>query len=239
MKQNHRRSEPFIYTKISSSLPFIETNINLGVQLISILINGRKYVISCQSYFSRQARSEMAKNEYERISNIVKKSIDSNQMSKTDERAQKAFPELEQTNNDLYSKSLPSKLYRRARREYRKVKRLQKLLHRRSDIIVCRVDKGEGFYFGNRATIDYKTEEYMSKTEAYQEIITGRCPLADILRSTEALLDYLVKKKTITKAQRDKLLPNVNKLELAYLYTLPKVHKVILFLHRYYLSYFS
>ncbi|CAF4980623.1 unnamed protein product [Rotaria sp. Silwood1] len=146
-------------------------------------------------------------------------------MSKTDERAKQAFPELEQTINDLYSKPLSSKLYRRARREYRKVKRLQKLLHRRPDIIACRIDKGEGFYFGNRAIMEYKTEEYMSKTEAYQEMITGRCPLADILRSTEAVLDYLVKKKTITKAQRDKLLPKMNKLELAYLYTLPKVHK--------------
>ncbi|CAF3803647.1 unnamed protein product [Rotaria sp. Silwood1] len=146
-------------------------------------------------------------------------------MSKTDERAKQAFPELEQTINDLYSKPLSSKLYRRARREYRKVKRLQKLLHRRPDIIACRIDKGEGFYFGNRAIMEYKTEEYMSKTEAYQEMITGRCPLADILRSTEAVLDYLVKKKTITNAQRDKLLPKMNKLELAYLYTLPKVHK--------------
>ncbi|CAF3959531.1 unnamed protein product, partial [Rotaria sordida] len=147
-------------------------------------------------------------------------------MSKTDERAQKAFPELEQTINDLYSKPLPSKLYRRARREYKKVKRLQNLLHRRPDIIVCRIDKGEGFYFGNRATMDYKTEEYMNQTEAYQEVITDRCPLADILRSTEAVLDYLVKKKAITKAQRDKLLLNVNKLELPYLYPLPKIHKL-------------
>ncbi|CAF3582343.1 unnamed protein product, partial [Rotaria socialis] len=89
---------------------------------------------------------EIAKSEYEATSDTTKKSLGSNQMSITDERANKAFPELEQTIKDIHSKPLPSKLYRRARREQRTVKRLQKLLHTRSDIIVRRVDKGEGFY---------------------------------------------------------------------------------------------
>ncbi|CAF4733061.1 unnamed protein product [Rotaria sp. Silwood2] len=146
-------------------------------------------------------------------------------MSITDERAKQAFPELEPMIHDLYSKPLPVKLYRRARREYRKVKHLQKLLNRRPDIIIRRIDKGEGFYFGNKSIMEYNTEEYMNKTEAYQEVTTGRCPLSDILRSTEAVLDYLLKKKAISKAQRDKLLSNVNTLELAHLYTLPKMHK--------------
>ncbi|CAF3796518.1 unnamed protein product, partial [Rotaria sp. Silwood1] len=190
-----------------------------------MLSNGRKYIIPCQSRFSRQSMDEIAKREYEAISNTTKKSLDSNQMSITDERAKQAFPKLEQIINDIYSKPLPSKLYRRARREQRRVKRLQKLLHTRPDIIVRRVDKGEGFYFGNTAEMEYKTEQYMNKTEAYQEVTTDRCPLVHILRSTEAVLDYLVKKKAITKTQRDKLLPKVDNMELAYLYILPKVHK--------------
>ncbi|CAM4987290.1 unnamed protein product [Rotaria socialis] len=192
---------------------------------MNILIYGRKYIIPCQSRFSRQSMDEIAKSEYEATSDTTKKSLGSNQMSITDERANKAFPELEQTIKDIHSKPLPSKLYRRARREQRTVKRLQKLLHTRSDIIVRRVDKGEGFYIGNAATMDDKTEEYMNKTEAYQELPTDHYHLVDILRSTEAVLDYLVKKKAITKSQRDKLLPNVDKMELAYLYALPKVHK--------------
>ncbi|CAF5138169.1 unnamed protein product [Rotaria sp. Silwood1] len=197
IQQNHRRSNIFIYTKISSSLPFIGTNIILSFEQMNILINGRKYIIPCQSRFSRQSMNEIAQSEYDRISNTTKKSLDSNQMSITDERAKQAFPELEQIINDIYSKPLPSKLYRRARREQRTVKRLQKLLHTRPDIIVRRVDKGEGFYFGNTAEMEYKTEEYMNKTEAYQEVTTDRCPLVHILRSTEAVLDCLVKKKAM------------------------------------------
>ncbi|CAF1156937.1 unnamed protein product [Rotaria sp. Silwood1] len=190
-----------------------------------MLINGRKYIVPCQSRFSRQSINEIANAEYNRISNTVKKNLGDNQMSITDERAKQAFPELEQMSHALYSKPLPAKLYRCARREYRKVKRLQKLLHRRPDIIIRQVDEGEGFYFGNKSIIEYKTEEYMKKTEAYQEVTTGRCPLADILRSTEAVLGYLVKKKAISKAQRDKLLLNVNTVEVAHLYTLSEVHK--------------
>ncbi|CAF4948322.1 unnamed protein product [Rotaria sp. Silwood1] len=190
-----------------------------------MLSNGRKYIIPCQSRFSRQSINEIAKEEYKRISNTIKKSLDSNRMSITDERAKQAFPELEKMIHDLYSKPLPPKLNRRARREYKKIKRLQKLLHRRPDVIIRRVDKGEGFYFGNKSMLENKTEEYMNKTEAYEELTNGRCPLADILHTTEAVLDYLLKKKAITKDQRDKLLPNLNTLELAHLYTLPKVHK--------------
>ncbi|CAF3553728.1 unnamed protein product, partial [Rotaria socialis] len=126
--------------------------------------------------------------------------------------AKKAFQELQQTMKDLYSKPLPPKLYRRARREHRRMKRLQRLLHSRPDIIVRRIDKGEGFYFGKTLVMDSKTEEYMNKTEAYQEMIVDHSPLLDVLRSTES-------------RQRDKLIPNVNNLELAHLYSIPKVHK--------------
>ncbi|CAF4304438.1 unnamed protein product, partial [Rotaria sordida] len=126
----------------------------------------------------------------------------------------------------LYCKRLPHKLYRRARREYKQVKRLQKLLHRRSDMMICRVDKGEGFYIGDKSIMEHKTLEYMNKTEAYQELTSDYCPLADILHATTSILDYFVKKNVITTAKRDKLLPSLEKRELPYLYPLPKIHKL-------------
>ena len=69
--------------------------------------------------------------------------------------------------------------------------------------------------------MDFKTQAYMNKTEAYQVITTDQCPLMNILHSVENLLDYLLKNKAITQDRRKKFLPDVNKLELAYLYTLP------------------
>ncbi|CAF2073807.1 unnamed protein product [Rotaria magnacalcarata] len=210
---------------MTSTMPFIDINIRLNLNELSMLKNGRKYIIPCQSYLNRQSRNDLAKKEYERISNIAKECIGKHQMSISDERAKQAFPELEKMIQELNTKPLSRKLYRRARREYHIVRRLQKLIHTQSDIIIRRIDKGEGFYLGRKTTMDLKTQEYMNKTEAYQIITTDQCPLMNILRSVENLLDYLLKNKAITQDRRKKLLPDINKLELAYLYTLPKIHK--------------
>ena len=66
----------------------------------------------------------------------------------------------------------------------------------------------------------------MLKTEAYEEISNGRCPLADNLRALQTLLDYLVTKNVLTKKQRDRLCPKLNKLELGHYHGIPKPHKV-------------
>ena len=44
----------------------------------------------------------------------------------------------------------------------------------------------------------------MSRTEAYEEISDGRCPLADNLRAVQTLLDYLLLKRVLTKSQHQK-----------------------------------
>ena len=190
---------------------------------------GLKYIIPCQSLFSQKSIDELIKTEYERISTIVKNCLGNKAMSITDQRAKQAFPELQSIIQDIYSKPLSSKQRKRARYGYRKIQHLQKLLRSRPDIIICRMDKSPGFYIGNAATIAAKALEYMNKTEAYEEITNGRCPLADNLRAIQNLLDYLFNKKAITKAQRAKLLPDLDKLELAHLHVLPKVHKVKFF----------
>jgi hypothetical protein len=127
----------------------------------------------------------MIENEYETISKIVKKCLDQNQTSITDERAKQAFSELEHIINDLYRKPLPRRLYRCARREYKKIQCLQKFLRSRSDIIICQIDKSPGFYLGDAATITLKAYEYMTNTKAYQEIVDGHSPLADNLHAIQ------------------------------------------------------
>ena len=191
-----------------------------------MLINGLKYIIPCQSQFSRKSTDEVIKSEYERISAIVKRCLNNNQMSATDAKAKAAFAELEKMMPNFYSKPLSRKLQQRAIREHRRMKRLRRLLRSRPDIIICRIDKNPAFYIGRAAIIAAKAQEYMDTTEAYQEITDGRSPLADHLRAVQRLLNYLVSQKAIDAAQRDQLLPNLNRLELAHFHTLPKVHKV-------------
>ena len=52
---------------------------------------------------------------------------------------------------------------------------------------------------GKADDFERKAEEYMLKTEAYEEITNGLCPLADNFRAVQTLLDYLVTKNALTK----------------------------------------
>ncbi|CAF2954629.1 unnamed protein product [Rotaria sp. Silwood2] len=192
-----------------------------------MLSNARKYIPPCQSRFCYKRIKDIANTEYEKVLSSVQQCLTKNEMSIKDQRAAESFADLQQIIHDLYCKRLPDKLYRHARCEYKQVKRLQKLLqHRRSNMMICRVDKSEGFYIGDKTIMEHKTLEYMNTTEAYQELTSDYCPLADILQATTSVLDYFVKKNIITSAKRDKLLPNLDKLELPYLYPLPKIHKL-------------
>jgi len=196
-----------------------------------MFINGPKYIIPCQQRFSRQSNDQIVKLEYEEILTSVKTCLGNNQMSITDERAKQTFPELEHLIYDLYSKPLSRRLHRRARREHKIVKDLQQLLHQRPDIIVCRIDKGPGFYIGQTATIASKVQEYMMGTEAYEEITTGHCPLAENYNAVTKLLNQLLKEGAITKKQYDQLSPKIANVELDHFHCLPKVHKVKFLLH--------
>jgi hypothetical protein len=191
--------------------------------------NGLKYIIPCQSQFFRQSKKKIIETQYETISKIVKKCLDDNTMSITDERAKQAFQELEHLINDSHRKPLSRRLYRRAQREHKQVKHLQAFLRSRPDIIICQIDKSPRFYIGDAATIELKVYEYMTTTKAYKEIADSHSPLADNLSSVQTLLQNLLQQGAINQDLYDKLYPKMNKLELAHLHGLPKVHKVCKF----------
>jgi hypothetical protein len=69
----------------------------------------------------------------------------------------------------------------------------------------------------------------MLKTQAYEEITSGRCPVADDLRTVQTLLDYLMNKNVLTKKYHKRMFPKLNKLELGHYHGLPKPHKVSVF----------
>ena len=225
-----RRSKIFIYTKITASLPFIEVDLKLTPQQISMFINGLQYVIPCQSQFSRKPIKEMMTEQYQKLSATVKGCLKDNSIVVTDQRAKQAFDELEQIFNDCQSKKPSKKLQLRTQREYKTVQSIRRLLRQRSDIVIRRTDKSKVFYIGKASDFERKAQEYMLKTEAYQEIESGRCPLADNLRAVQTLLDYFVEKKTLTKKQLDQLTRQFNSLELGHYHGIPKPHKVNLFL---------
>ena len=200
---DHHRSNVFVYKTITASSSFIEVDLKLSPQQMLMFIHGLKYVTSCQSRFSRQSSDDCVTKQYESIST-------------TDDRAKQAFSALKCILKECHSKLVPSYLMRRAKYERNIVRGIKRLLRGRNDIVVRRTDKCKVFYIGKADDFARKAEEYMSRTEAYEEISNGRCPIADNLRAVQTLLDYLLLKRALTKRQHQKLLPKLNKLELAY-----------------------
>ena len=223
---DHHRSNVFVYKTITASSPFIEVDLKLSPQQMLMFIHGLKYVTPCQSRFSRQSIDDRVTEQYESISTTVQSCLRDHQMSTTDDRANEAFAALKCILKECHSKPVPSYLMRRAKHERNVVRSIKRLLRGRNDIVVRRTDKCKVFYIGKADDFSRKAEEYMSRTEAYEEISDGRCPLADNLRAAQTLLDYLLLKRALTKRQHQKLLPKLNKLELAYYHGLPKPHKV-------------
>ncbi|CAF1360741.1 unnamed protein product, partial [Rotaria sordida] len=135
--------------------------------------------------------NQIITEQYQKLSSIVKDSLKGHRILIADERAKQAFTALQRIFYEFQSQKLSKRLEKRAQREYKIVRSIQRLIRRRSDIVVHRRDKGKVFYIGRTVDFQRKAEEYMLKTEAYKEITNGRCPLADNLHSVNTLLDYL------------------------------------------------
>ncbi|CAF1617951.1 unnamed protein product [Rotaria magnacalcarata] len=190
-----------IYTKITVSLPLIEVDLNLTSKQMSMFIKDLKYVIPCQSRFSHHY------------------------IPTTDTRVKQAFQELKHLLSELYSSPLPRSLAVCSQQEYKFVRSIQQLLHCRTDIVIRRRDKSKVFYIGKAIDFERKAEEYMLKTEAYQEITNGRSPLSDILCAVQTSLENLVRRQILTSKQQNQIPPKLNQLELGHYHGLPAPHK--------------
>ncbi|CAF3892197.1 unnamed protein product [Rotaria sp. Silwood1] len=193
---------------------------------MSMLMNGFKYIIPCQSRLcSRQSINEIIHEQYQKIASTVKDCLNDHRIPIAGARTIQIFSELERTLHQLQSQKLSKVLGKRAQYEYKIVRSIQRLIHRRKDIVVRRTDKNKVFYIGKAIDFERKAEEYMLKTDAYQEIPDGHCPLADNLHAVKTLLDYLLGKHALTKNQYNQLSPNLKNLELGHYHGLPKPHK--------------
>ena len=216
-----------MYKTVTASSPFIEVNVKLSPQEMLLLIHGLKYVIPCQSRFSRLSVDQWISRQLERLSSVVKNCLRDHQMSVMDDRAKQAFSALQELLKQSYSKTIPVKLWKRMTQEWKVLRRFLRMLKNRPDILIRRTDKCKVFYIGRADDFARKTEEYMSKTEAYEELTHGRCPLAEIIHAVQSLLNYLFSKNALTRKQCQMLCPKAGQLELAHYHGLPKPHKVM------------
>ena len=164
--------------------------------------------------------------EYQMIVDCFKKSFNNYGVSISNQQAKDFFTAIEQLIRRLYTTPLSTNLQSRVQYEFRMIRSIQKQLQK-SNIIIRQTDKSKVFHLGSREDYHRKALEYMSKTNAYQEITSGMNPCLDHLRAVLALIDPLLKTKAIDLTKwKQTMRPDPKTIELAHLYFIPKPHKV-------------
>ncbi len=126
--------------------------------------------------------------------------------------------------NERYTNSLSYLQKYRLRKEMKLVHSIRRKLRQTHNIIRV-TDKSGVFHIGSTLDYERKVKEYQIKTNAYTELSSD--PLMDTFYKVVHLLNHLRSKQQITAWQHTKMMPDKNKIKLAYLYFVPKPHKVI------------
>lgn len=116
----------------------------------------------------------------------------------------------------IHEDSIPSKDLNTCRFLEKKIEK--------SNIVLRKTDKSKVFHLGNVNDYKIKVENYMAKTDAYENL-GNRNPLRDLILQTNSLLKGLLAGKHIDTQLFKRLQVDENKAELAHLYFLPKAHK--------------
>ncbi|CAF3870391.1 unnamed protein product [Rotaria sp. Silwood1] len=207
------------------SLYFVNTLIPFSNEELLIINKGLKYIPPCQSHFYfSQPVEKIIEREYNRLHGENVKNLTDYTFSTKDSRAIEYFTEIKNLLEQLYTKPLPTKLKRHAQYIYKMIKSMQRKL-RQANIAVGQTDKSKLFFFIDAQEYEEKIRNYMNKTNAYNEITSGICPLANDLHLVILLLDHLLQRNQITKEQYKQMYPNLKALELAHIYFNLKVHK--------------
>ena len=112
----------------------------------------------------------------------------------------------------------------RARKELELNKSIEWNL-RKGKYILRVTDKSGIFHIGHAKDYEQKAEAYRQKTQAYMEIPSD--PLWTVFDKVIHLLNDLRSEKQILAWQHCEMIPKRENVELAYLYFIPKPHKVI------------
>ena len=120
------------------------------------------------------------------------------------------------------------------RNDIKLIHSIKRKLHK-SACIIRVSDKSGVFHIGSKSDYERKVALYQEKTEAYVELLSN--PLMEIFYKVVRLLNDLNSKKQIPVWQYRQMMPNKEKMKLAYLYFIPKSHKVFFVFLEYFLDF--
>ena len=147
-------------------------------------------------------------------------------MSIKDPKSIEFLASLKNLLRELLTKPLSRRLHARARYDYQMVKSIR-CVRNKGDIVIQRTDKSKVIHLASAQSYHEKSLEHMQKTNAYKEIESGINPCMNHLHQVLTLIDPLLQKGAIDlNIWKQSMRPNIKMIELAYLYFLPKPHKV-------------
>ncbi|CAF1172427.1 unnamed protein product [Rotaria sordida] len=195
---------------------------------LGFLSRGPLYIRANQSALRRRSqREKQVDKEVNDILTKIKRTMcdPSRQESSIRQNAAVSKVYLAQLQTYLlrrYMTPLSLRDHRRARRELKLIKSIRRKL-RKSKLILRETDKSGVFHIGCARDYEEKAIDYRQKTGAYEELTSN--PLSVIVDQVIQLLNKLQAEKKVSVSQHNKLMPKKEKIELAYLYFLPKSHK--------------
>ncbi|CAF1448082.1 unnamed protein product, partial [Adineta steineri] len=146
--------------------------------------------------------------------------------SSSNQQAKEFFTDVNNLLRRLYTTPLSPKLFTRAQYEYRLVKSTRRKI-KKSNVIIRPTDKSKVLHLGSATDYQKKALQYMHETNAYREITSGINPCDEHLQKVLAVIDPMLKNGEINlKLWKQSMRPHINTTELAYLYTIPKPHKI-------------
>jgi hypothetical protein len=110
------------------------------------------------------------------------------------------------------------------RNDIKLIHSIKRKLHQ-TECIIRVSDKSGVFHIGSKSDYEKKVSLYQQRTKAYVELPSN--PLMETFYKVVRLLNDLNSKKQIRVWQHKKMMPQKDKIKLAYLYFIPKSHKVI------------
>jgi hypothetical protein len=213
----------------------IDTPYSLTDKQIQILNRGPTYVPPCQTHISSscQTTDDIIKKLYAPLKHQLaamhfKYGIDINLSMEFQDKINEQF-------KDHFSVPIPSDIQQRALYEMKLVYTIRRSLKQKNLILRRTADNMNTFYLGNKQDFEMKANDYLTKTDAYEVLMTideekhERQLQTDLNKKIESInwaLGVLKRRKDLKEDIVKDLLLDQTKVQLSYLYFLPDVSKV-------------
>ena len=204
-----------------------EADMDCFLQYFVLLAGGPDYIRSNQSFLYHKKKSQrQTQKDMKAITDKLRRYLHEEHGVPLNSLNMKQFStSLEALFNERYVTCTLSYLDQHHMRNDEKLVHSIKRKLRKAACIIRVSDKSGVFHIGLKSDYEKKVSLYQQKTNAYVELSSN--PLMETFYKVVQLLNDLRSKEQIRAWQHKEMMPKKEKIKLAYLYFIPKAHKVM------------